>query len=308
VVRKSFDVAGVGSNSVDHVLVLPDLPPPLFTSAKIALRAQSVRCGGQTATTLGTCRALGLTTKYIGVIGRDEDGRRVRQALERRGIDVTYLVEHEASSQTATILIHPESGSRIVLSDRDPRLTLRTEEIPADVLAGAHIVHVDDVDVGAAIYAARVAREAGAVVTSDIDHPSEHTDELLAAVTVPIFAEEMPSLLTGVSDVEGALRKLRRRHSGVLCVTLGERGAVALEGDTLHHQPAFPVDVCDTTGAGDVFRGGYIYGLRSGWPLPEILKFAAAAAAVSCTRLGALDGVPLLEDVERLVKGRGRST
>jgi sugar/nucleoside kinase (ribokinase family) len=83
---------------------------------------------------------------------------------------------------------------------------------------------------------------------------------------------------------------------------------VALEGDTLHHQPAFPVDVCDTTGAGDVFRGGYIYGLRSGWPLPEILKFAAAAAAVSCTRLGALDGVPLLEDVERLVKGRGRST
>jgi sugar/nucleoside kinase (ribokinase family) len=294
VVRKSFDVAGVGSNSVDHVLVLPDLPPPLFTSAKIALRAQSVRCGGQTATTLGTCRALGLTTKYIGVIGRDEDGRRVRQALERRGIDVTYLVEHEASSQTATILIHPESGSRIVLSDRDPRLTLRTEEIPADVLAGAHIVHVDDVDVGAAIYAARVAREAGAVVTSDIDHPSEHTDELLAAVTVPIFAEEMPSLLTGVSDVEGALRKLRRRHSGVLCVTLGERGAVALEGDT--------------TGAGDVFRGGYIYGLRSGWPLPEILKFAAAAAAVSCTRLGALDGVPLLEDVERLVKGRGRST
>jgi sugar/nucleoside kinase (ribokinase family) len=305
VTRKSFDVVGVGSNSVDHVLVLPDALPSLSTSAKIKLRAQSVRCGGQTATAMGTCRALGLTTKYVGVVGRDEDGRRVRHALERRGIDVTHLVEHEASTQTATIIIHPETGSRIVLSDRDPRLTLRTEEIPADVLAGAHIVHVDDVDMAAAIYAAQVARDAGAVVTSDIDYASDRTDELLAAVTTPIFAEDTPTALTGVGDVEGALRKLRRKHPGVLCVTLGERGVMALEGDRLHHQPAFPVDVRDTTGAGDVFRGGYIYGLRSGWSLPDILRFAAAAAAVSCTRLGALDGVPLLEDVEQVLKSSG---
>jgi sulfofructose kinase len=304
--RRAFDVVGVGSNSVDHVLVLPDVPPSLLASTKIRLRAQSVRCGGQTATTIGACRALGLTTSYVGVVGRDEDGRRVRDALTRRGIDVRYLVEHEASTQTATILIHPESGSRVVLSDRDARLTLRADEIPADLLADAHIVHIDDVDVAAAIDAAKTAQEAGGVVTSDIDHATDQTDELLAAVTIPIFAEDAPKVLTGLTDVEGALRKLRRRHAGVLCVTLGERGAVALDGDQLHHQPAFPVDVRDTTGAGDVFRGGFIYGLRSGWPLPHILSFACAAAAVSCTRLGALDGVPLIEEVEQVLRASGQ--
>jgi sugar/nucleoside kinase (ribokinase family) len=296
-----FDVVGVGSSSVDHLLVLPDKPPPLLTSTKIRLRAQHVCCGGQTATTLGTCSALGLTARYVGVVGFDEHGRRVRDALARRNIDLTHLVEHEAATQTATILIHPESGSRVVLSDRDPHLALRADEVPTDVLRATHIVHVDDVDMAAAIRAARAAREAGVVVTSDIDHVTEGTDELLAVVTVPIFAEETPKELTGVTDLEGALRTLRKRHEGVLCVTLGERGAIALEGDRLHHQPAFPVDVRDTTGAGDVFRGGFIYGLRQEWPLPRILRFAAAAAAVSCTRLGALDGAPTLEEVEQVL-------
>ena len=294
----------MGSNSVDHVLVLPDGPLSLLTSAKIKLRAQSVRCGGQTATTMGACRALGLACRYIGVVGRDEDGRRIRDALTRHGIDVTHLVEHEAQTQTATILIHPETGTRLVLSDRDPRLTLRADELPMDLFAAAHIVHIDDVDGAAAIHAARAAQNVGVPVTSDIDHVTERTDELLAAVTFPIFAEDTPKTLAGVSDVEGALRKLRRRHPGVLCVTLGEHGAMALEGDRLHHQPAFSVDVCDTTGAGDVFRAGFIYGLRHGWPLPRILKFAAAAAAVSCTRLGALDGVPSIEEVERVLNSR----
>jgi sugar/nucleoside kinase (ribokinase family) len=242
----------------------------------------------------------------VGVVGRDEDGRRVRDALARRSIDVAHLVEHEATTQTATILIHPETGSRVVLSDRDPRLALGADEVPTDVLAGAHIVHIDDVDSAAAIHAARAAHEVGVPVTSDIDHVSERTDELLAAVTFPIFAEDTPKELAGVTDVEEALRKLRRRYAGVLCVTLGERGAMALEGDQLHYQPAFPVGVRDTTGAGDVFRGGFIYGLRHGWRLPHILEFAAAAAAVSCTRLGALDGVPTLEDVEHVLRSSGQ--
>ena len=124
-------------------------------------------------------------------------------------------------------------------------------------------------------------------------------------VNYPIFAEEVPEMLTGIHDPEGALRALRRRHPGVLCVTLGERGALALEGDTPCHQPAFPVDVRDSTGAGDVFRGGFIYGLLNGWSVARTLEFAAAAAAVSCTRIGALDGVPTLEDVEQVLKTVG---
>ena len=74
----------------------------------------------------------------------------------------------------------------------------------------------------------------------------------------------MPLALTGRKDPESALRHLRREHDGLLCVTLGHQGALALEGDRAIHVPAFRINAVDTTGAGDVFRGGFIYGYPAG--------------------------------------------
>jgi sugar/nucleoside kinase (ribokinase family) len=172
------------------------------------------------------------------------------------------------------------------------------------VIAASRVLHVDDVDVPAAIEAARIARAHGVPVTCDIDHVTPGTRELLQLVSHPVFAESVPSQLTGVSETERALRALRRVHPGPLVVTVGEKGAVALEGDTLLAAPGFPVTVVDSTGAGDVFRGGYIYGIVKGWSLERQLWFANAAAAVSCTRAGAMGGVPALAEVEDLLARR----
>jgi sugar/nucleoside kinase (ribokinase family) len=120
-------------------------------------------------------------------------------------------------------------------------------------------------------------------------------------VSIPIFAEYVPTRQTGVHRAEDALALLRRPHHRVLCVTLGERGAIALDDDGIHYVPAFAVDAVDTTGSGDVFRAGFLYALLRGWSTEETLRFANAAAAVSCTRLGALGGIPSLEEVEAMV-------
>ena len=101
--------------------------------------------------------------------------------------------------------------------------------------------------------------------------------------------------------MEKALRQLRKTHDGLLIVTCGAGGAVALDGDDIIRSPGFPVTAVDTTGAGDVFRGGLIFALLRGWHTAEALRFANAAAAISCTRLGAIDGVPSLADVEQLI-------
>jgi sugar/nucleoside kinase (ribokinase family) len=111
----------------------------------------------------------------------------------------------------------------------------------------------------------------------------------------------VPAHLTGERDMEAALRKLRKTHDNVLVVTMGEHGAMALDGDRFYHEPAFTVHAVDTTGAGDVFRGGFIYALLDGQPIDRALRTANAAAAVSCTRLGALNGVPTLDEVHELV-------
>jgi sulfofructose kinase len=290
----SFDVVGIGENSVDTVLRLPAAVGP---NAKLPILSRHLSPGGQVTTTLATCASLGMNTAYIGVFGDDEEGATLRETLEQHGVDTSHSVVREVRNRSALILVDEQSGDRTVLWERDPRLALRPSELPRDVIARTKLLHVDDVDPDAAIVAAQVARRAGAAVTSDLDRAGDHTTALLAEVSVAIFAESLPSALTGQADPERALRALRRSYGCVLCVTLGSRGSMMLIDDALHQAPAFPVSVADTTGAGDVFRGAFIFSMLRGDVPDEILRFANAAAAFSCTREGALNGVPALSDV-----------
>jgi sugar/nucleoside kinase (ribokinase family) len=296
-----WDVVGLGANSVDFVHLLPGYPQPFGAFAKMRIQKQEILCGGQTATAMCACARLGLRAKYAGVTGTDENGGRVRRELERRGLDLSDVIIRDAQNQFAVILVDETTGDRIVLWDRDEKLLMRDREIPIESIVSSRVLHVDDVDQAAAIRAAQIARQAGVPVTSDIDRITDRTGELIAAVTIPIFAEHVPPRVTGINDPERALRRLRETHDGLLCVTLGDRGAMALDGDAVHYVPAFHVEALDTTGAGDVFRAGFIYALLHAWPAEEIVRFANAAAAVSCTRLGALGGVPGLDEVMRLM-------
>jgi sugar/nucleoside kinase (ribokinase family) len=300
----NWDVVGVGANSVDFVNLLPGYPQPFGSFAKMRIRDRRVLCGGQMATAVCTCASLGLKSKYVGVSGTDENGRRIRAELARRNVDTSDLIIRDAENQFAVILVDETTGERIVLWDRDDQLRLRDRELPVEALTSTRVVHVDDVDDEAAIRAARIAREAGAIVTSDIDRVTPRIDDLIGSVTHAIFAQHVLPQLTGVNDSEGALRKLRARYGHLLCVTLGEHGSMALDGDRLHHEPAFKVHATDTTGAGDVFRGGFIYALLHQQSTAEALRIANAAAAVSCTRLGALNGVPTLDEIRELMAAK----
>ena len=340
-----FDVVGVGANSVDYVYRLPEFPRPDSAAAKLQISYHTISCGGQTATAMCTCAAMGLRSRYIGVTGNDDNGRLMRDELARRGVDISHTVTRDARNAFAVILLDQAQGERVVLWDRESGLDLAPSDIDPAVIGDARLLHVDDVDVEASIRAALMARAAGIPVTSDIERVDDRTDELIAAVTIPIFAEHVLEPLTGEADFERALRAIRRRRvrlpstalgpgkpdttyavrlkpdttyaggqyaegryaegahtEGLLCATLGVRGAMLLDGDRLYHEPAFPVAVSDTTGAGDVFRGAFIVALLRGDTPGDILRFANAAAAISCTRLGAMTGAPTRDEVEAFLQ------
>jgi ribokinase/sulfofructose kinase len=294
------DVIGFGENSVDYVYRVPRLPGG-GEGAKIRVTHHARRAGGQVATTLGACAALGLRASYLGAFGDDENGRFARAALEHAGVDARSAVTRRGANRHAVILVDEHTGERIIFWDRDAAVSWRPDAATAKLVSGARLVHVDGVDAEASIRLARMAADAGVPVTSDIDAVTGDTRDLVAAVTVPIFAEHVPTELTGETDLERALRAIRRTHPGLLCVTRGERGAVLLAGDDLHEQPAFHVRPVDTTGAGDVFRAGFIHAwLRKEAPA-AVLRFATAAAALSCMREGALGSGPALHDVEQFL-------
>jgi len=299
VTAHSFDVVGIGENSVDLVY---RLPRALSANGKLAASAHRVSCGGQVTTTLAACAAFGFRSAYVGTFGNDENGHRVRQALTEARVDISHAIVRAEPNRHAVILVDERNGDRNVVWHRDPRMALHVEEIPSDLIRSARLVHVDDLDEEASVAVARIAVAQGIPVTSDLDRVTERTAELVALSTVPILSTHVLAALTGEQDAARALGKLRTTHTGSLCVTLGSDGAMLLEKDRLHHVPAFAIDAVDTTGAGDVFRAGFIYALLQGDDLVDVLRFAAAAAAVSCTREGAMTSVPALSDVQRLLR------
>jgi ribokinase len=105
------------------------------------------------------------------------------------------------------------------------------------------------------------------------------------------------SVLSESFRPENALQKIRSFGAHICTLTLGGRGSVTNAEDSVFHTPAFKVDVVDTTGAGDVFHGGYIYGLLQKWDLRDAVKFAGAFAALKCRKLGGRAGIPRLEEV-----------
>jgi sugar/nucleoside kinase (ribokinase family) len=226
-VSTAWDVVGVGENSVDTILTLAESGRGAGRKARIAARERAL--GGQVVTTLCTCASLGLRAAYVGTFGADDDGAFARRELARRGVDAAAALTRPCANRQAVILVEPD-GERLVLWSREPALVLEPSHLPAGLLTSARLVHVDAVDVAAALAATRLARGAGAFVTCDIDTASRDTAALVEAVSHPILAGHVPAAMTGERDVERALGLLGQRHPGPICVTLGRHGAVLLAG------------------------------------------------------------------------------
>jgi sugar/nucleoside kinase (ribokinase family) len=300
-----LDVIGLGENSVDRVTIVPAMPGAPNAPSKMPVARPLASCGGQVATTMTGCAALGLRAAYAGAVGDDHDGQFVRDTLTASGVDVRWLhVVPETSTRSATILVDATTGERTVMWHRDPRLSLTADQVDAIDAASARVIHVDDTDLDASLRLARAAREAGRFVTTDIDASQDGAMALVEVATHAILSEHGLATLSGERDAGRGLRALRRRCDGVLCVTLGAHGSMALDGDILLTSPGVRVTPVDTTGAGDVFRAGFIRALLDGLPMAEILRFANTAAAISCTRMGAVGGGGALVEMSELLGQR----
>ncbi len=272
------DVVGVGLNATDTVIRVPRFPA--FDS-KMQVRSVERQPGGQVASALVACRRWWLSARYIGSIGDDEAGEFQWRELEREGIEAHWLVVPGARSQFAYILVDESTGERTILWGRDAALEMRPDQLEREWIVRARLLHVDGHDARAAAQAARWAREAGIPVTADMDNVYPGAEELVGSVDYLLGTAEFPARFLGEEDLLKALPRLAARYGcRVVGATMGSRGALAWDGSRFHYAPAFLVDTVDTTGAGDIFHGGYIYGILAGWELDRCLEFACAAAGL----------------------------
>ena len=292
------DLVGVGLNAIDTLIPLSSFPA---RGSKTEYTNASIMPGGQAATTVIACQTWGLTTRYVGKVGDDEAANLHRREFVRTGVDARLTTVANALSPQSLILVDG-GGERTVLCRRDERLLLQPHDLDRSWIVNARALHVDGFETAAATIAAEWARAAGIPVIADLDEIYPAVEDLIANVDYLIVSRDFPSRLTGERNLDSALRLMKRRYGcAVTAATLGEDGVRAWDGNRFHATPAYQVPVTDTTGAGDIFHAGFIYGLLQDWPLDRQLDFACAAAALNCTAAGARGGIGPVDAIEGLM-------
>jgi sulfofructose kinase len=296
---KRFDVVGFGLNSVDHLCVVKRHPR---LDSKQELVNYERQPGGQVPTALVALQRWGLRTAYVGSFGDDAGGDLSRDSLEREGVDLSATVVRRGTrNQVSVILIDEITGERSVLWERVGTMILHGDEVRREAIVGGRVLLMDAVDVPAAIRAAQWAKDEGILTVLDSDNPAAGIEELLRLTDVLIVGAEFPSRLTRIEALRPALHATARYGPWFVGVTLGAGGSLALVHGELCYVPAYPVITIDSTGAGDIFHAGSIYGLLRGWSPEETLRFATAAAALKCEKLGGRPGIPTIERAMQLV-------
>jgi len=302
---RQMDVVGVGINATDTIIRLPRFPS---SDSKVELLSAEVKPGGQVASALVACQRWGLRTRYVGKIGDDAAGKFQVSEMAREHVEAHWLKIADSASQSSFILVDDRTGERTVLWKKDPRIAIVPSDLRRHWLKGCRALLVDGHDTDASTLAARWARQENTPVIADLDNLYRGVKGLLKYVDFPVTSEDFPCRLTDERDL---LKSLPQIHSQFKCrlisATLGKFGAIAWDGERFFLSPAFKVRAVDTTGAGDIFHAGFIYGLLQGWPIEVTLEFSNAAAALNCTALGARGRIETLAEIDKLRRTGARS-
>lgn len=297
------DVVGLGLNATDILISVSAFPA---AGSKVAVRSFRQMPGGQVATAMVACQLWGLRTRYIGRLGDDEAAKIHRDEFANAGVEAQVAVVENCSSAHSFIIVD-RHGERTVFWQRDERLILNPEDLERDSIVNSRCLLVDGADTAAATQAARWARTASVPVIADLDDNYPGAEKLLENVDYLIVSRDLPSRISGKSGLRESLQWLQQRFgSRLAAATLGTDGVLAWDGQQFVHASAYKVPAIDTTGAGDIFHAGFVYGLLQEWPLRQMLEFACAASALNCTAAGARGRIATVEEIENLMDGGER--
>ncbi len=298
---EKIQVIGLGQACVDYLGTLPSYPQE---DGKAELTDLQTQCGGPASTALVTLSRLGTPTSFLGSISDDPSGLRIIENLKNENVDVSCLkVTPGHTSQFAFIAITGKMEKRTIFWHRGSVPHLRPKDVNIESFSKAKILHLDGLMIEASIDAATRAKTLGMTVVLDAGTMREGSKKLVALVDILIASETFAIPLVGIEAAnETALRALHGLGPKQVIITLGQKGSIGLNDQGIVRQEAFRVRAKDTTGAGDVYHGAYIYGLLQDWDMPRCMRFASATAALKCKKTGAQTGIPDLRTVHEFLK------
>jgi sulfofructose kinase len=267
---------------VDEVLEVEAYPAE---DAKVPVVARLREGGGQASTAACLAAHLGGRVAFVGVLGDDEAGRFARERMAAFGVDLAALPAPRGTTPTAWCLVSRARGTRTIAYEPSPPQKLTWEEVrPA--AARARAVLVDRQGEHLLPELAPFCRERGCLTVADAERAGPGWEETWGLTDVLAMSQGFLEHAAPGLPPEEALRAVAARVRGWCCATRGAEGAIAWLDGRLLRVPALRVPVRDTTGAGDAFHGALALALARGFSREAALRYAVAAASLSCRGLG----------------------
>lgn len=301
---KPFDLLVVGEINPD--LILRGDVTPAFGQVEKLVDDATLTIGSSSVIFACGVARLGLRVAFAGVVGDDVFGQFMVSQMLARGIDTSAIVL-EPSLHTGLSVILSRATDRAILTFAGSIAALRYEQIDLAMLDRARHLHLGAFFMLDALRpdVPRLfseARQRGLTTSLDTNYdPTERWDgglrQVLPLVDVFLPNEAELCAIGGSPDPDAALAALAQQVP-IVAAKLGSYGGVARRGSTIAHAPALPVAVVDTTGAGDTFDAGFIYGFLHGWELAATLRLACACGSLSTRAAGGTAAQPTLAEAQ----------
>jgi len=294
---------GIGYTCLDQLMVWENVGATVADGHVVDCDMQG---GGMTGTALVAVTRLGGAAEFWGVVGDDWVGETIFEGLRAEGVEVGQAKRLDGERGPFTVVgVDQRTGEREFLYNTG---WPDTDELlgSAERLAEMGCVLIDDIGVHkTAAWATEEAQRLGIPTVADFSARNfERTVSLLRHVDHALVSEEFAQALGCGDDLQGVCETVRSLGPSHAVITLGDRGLVSLSDEGFAELPGFDVEVVDTTGAGDVFHGAFCYGLVQRLDLEGNLRFASAAAALKCRRVGGRAGIPTEDEVNKFLEDR----
>jgi sulfofructose kinase len=238
---------------------------------------------------------LGFRTALIAVVGDDPFGKISIEEIRREKVNHRFMIVKRQPSALAGGWIEDGTGRRTLVLSR--QIFVKPSDIRTSQYPIPRVIHLDGRDMPATLKLARWAKRKGAPVSFDIGSMRNDVSGVFPYVDHLVVADTYAFGFTRTRTARAAIKKLAGLCPGTIVVTEGIKGSTGSENPSdakpdFVFQPAYKVKNVDTTGAGDCYHTGYLYGLLKGYSLRERMNLGSAAAALKCTRPGARSGIP----------------
>ncbi len=297
-------VVGIGSTVYDTLMVVDGFPQEDTKMQGVETKVQG---GGPCATALVAAQKLGVSAAYMGTIGDDPFGTFMMDDLKKWHVSTEFVkVIPDTVSFHAVVLLNQKTASRTCVWNKGTVAAPTAEDLDEEALRNAKVLHLDGHMLDAAIYAAKKCREWGVKVSHDAGGTYPGIEKLMPYVDWLIPSEEFALKMTGAATAEEAAQKLYETyHPELVVLTQGVKGGILLDEKGLRHYDSYRVEVKDSNGCGDTFHGAFVAGKIHGLSNDDACKYASAAAAIKCTRLGARYGMANDAECRAFLKERG---